>query len=169
MNIFATDKCPIKSAQNMCDTHVVKMVLESAQLLCSYLNEQGIETPYKSTHLKHPCSLWLKEIALNRSWLFEHYYALIQEYRFRYGKRHKCNDLLGLFYFNFYFEDAIEILNNSNLKFALAMPDEYKTDCPFQSYKNYYISKKHSMKREMKWTNRQPPEWFKFEEKERIK
>ena len=168
MNIFATDKCPIKSAQNMCDTHVVKMVLESAQLLCSYLNEQNIETPYKSTHLKHPCSLWLKESALNRYWLFEHFEGLLNEYKHRYNKTHACEKLRSLF-IQCFEECMWTNYFNEIEKFALAMPNEHKTDCPIQSYRKYYLSKQKTMKIKMKWTNRQPPEWFKFEEKERIK
>jgi hypothetical protein len=35
MNIFYLDKDPIKAAEYSCDKHVVKMILESAQMLCT--------------------------------------------------------------------------------------------------------------------------------------
>jgi hypothetical protein len=160
VNIFATDKNPIIAAQNLCDSHVIKMVLESAQMMCTYLNENGVQTSYRSTHKNHPCSLWLKESSLNRSWLFEHYYALLQEFRMRRDKRHKCTDLLGLFYANFHYDDALDVLLNSRLNFALAMPNQYRSSDPIESYRNYYISKQYTMKVPMRWTKRQPPDWF---------
>lgn len=60
MNIFYLDKDPKLCAQYHCDKHVVKMILESAQLLCTAVNEAaGKEVaPYKSTHVNHPCSIW---------------------------------------------------------------------------------------------------------------
>ena len=35
MNIFYVDRDPVKAAQMMCDKHIVKMILESAQMLCT--------------------------------------------------------------------------------------------------------------------------------------
>ena len=39
MNLFFIDKCPIKSAQQLCDKHVVKMVLETAQMCSTALDD----------------------------------------------------------------------------------------------------------------------------------
>ncbi len=67
MNIFILDEDITKSAQAHCDKHVVKMILESAQLLCTAVNYYAGEqvTPYKSTHMNHPCSIWVRESLAN--------------------------------------------------------------------------------------------------------
>lgn len=67
MNIFVTDISPIVSAQALDDKRVVKMILESAQLLSSaiFINSQSIYNDiYKPTHLKHPCTIWTSVILL---------------------------------------------------------------------------------------------------------
>ncbi len=71
MNIFVLDRNIRKCAQYHCDQHVSKMILESIQMLCTCLNKKGVSTPYKSTHLKHPCVLWLDESHSNFLWLKE--------------------------------------------------------------------------------------------------
>lgn len=60
MNIFVLDTDTKKCARYHCDQHVVKMILESVQILCTALNKKDISTPYKSTHQKHPCVLWVE-------------------------------------------------------------------------------------------------------------
>lgn len=64
MNIFYLDENPNLCAQYHCDRHVIKMILESAQLLCTALNVVAGQqvTPYKSTHVNHPCSIWVREL-----------------------------------------------------------------------------------------------------------
>mgnify|MGYP001825078254 FL=1 len=84
MNIFILDKDIEKCAQYHCDQHVVKMILESVQMLCTALNKKGFSTPYKSTHMNHPCVLWVEESFDNYSWLKNLSLALNSEYRFRY-------------------------------------------------------------------------------------
>lgn len=61
MNIFALDDCPIRSAQVMHDRHVVKMILESMQMISTALDAanayvaQGADTRYGNP--KYPESL----------------------------------------------------------------------------------------------------------------
>lgn len=161
MNIFVTDYNPMRASQNLCDIHVVKMVLESAQMLCTYLNEEGLITPYKSTHKNHPCSLWLKESWRNRNWLYEHFRGLIFEYEFRYNKTHKCKELMYLFVKNFEYPPVNEYINPLEpIEFTLCMPEEYKQDNSIEAYKRYYQSKQYTMKRKMKWTKREKPEFM---------
>ena len=54
MNIFCLDEDPIKAVQMMCDKHIVKMILESAQLMSTAHREldgdNANENLYKSTH-----------------------------------------------------------------------------------------------------------------------
>jgi hypothetical protein len=65
MNIFATDINPEISAINLCDKHIIKMILESAQILCTVRWSKGLYAPYNPTHTKHPCVLWAKSSLQN--------------------------------------------------------------------------------------------------------
>lgn len=93
MNIFVTDSCPVKSAQNLDDKRVIKMILESAQMLSAAMNVNGLKGPYKNTHVNHPCSIWCRKTKSNYVWLLTHFDALCSEYFFRYGKKHKCLEI----------------------------------------------------------------------------
>jgi hypothetical protein len=98
MNIFVTDINPSISARNLDDKRVVKMVLESAQMLSTALRYHGVESaPYKSTHLNHPCNVWSRESRANYEWLLKHFIALCGEYTNRYGKIHKCAQYIRVF------------------------------------------------------------------------
>ena len=61
MNIFILDLNTERCARYHCDQNVVKMILESTQIVCTVLNQKGFATPYKPTHTKHPCVLWAGE------------------------------------------------------------------------------------------------------------
>lgn len=96
MNIFVTSKCPVECAQTLDDKRVVKMVLETVQLLCTAINEEaGFQlTQYRSTHKGHPCSKWARASLDNWLWLYNHGTALCNEYTRRYGKVHKSQAVL---------------------------------------------------------------------------
>jgi len=94
MNIFITSKCPKECAKFIDDKRVVKMCLETAQMLCTAVNEMGGNAPYKSTHKNHPCNIWARLTRSNWLWLWNHGKALCKEYTYRYGKKHKCEDIL---------------------------------------------------------------------------
>ena len=72
MNIFILDTNPSSAAVQSCDKHVVKMVLETAQILCSALSIHGIATPYKATHVHHPFVKWTAETWGNAMWLWRY-------------------------------------------------------------------------------------------------
>lgn len=97
MNIFVSDACPIKSAEYLDDKRVIKMILESAQLMCTAAHAFGCEAVYRSTHANHPCSIWVRHSRENYLWLLDHFDALCAEYTKRYAKRHKCEDYRHLF------------------------------------------------------------------------
>jgi len=159
MNIFYLHRDPKIAAQMQTDKHVVKMVLESAQLLSTtqrivdgehYIDASSgrrlqrwshpvhNDMLYKATHFNHPSTKWVRESAANYKWLYEHFAALAAEYTKRYGKVHKSWSKLG------------EILSFTPEKIAdkpfttppLVMPDEYKCGDPVQSYRNYYENEK---------------------------
>lgn len=106
MNIFVLDPHPVIAARSLCDKHVVKMTLESAQILSTVvrqwfvpdrhpINEASDEVfkdvaYYRATHLHHPCVEWAGSTSENYMWLYHHFRALVDKYYFRYNKWHKC-------------------------------------------------------------------------------
>ena len=96
MNIFFLDFDVKKCAVYHCDKHVVKMILETAQLLCGvhHVVELQYEIPYKLSHKNHPCAIWSRESLSNYLYLCELGLALCEEYTYRYGKRHKSQDVI---------------------------------------------------------------------------
>ena len=96
MNIFILDTNPRKCAEYHNDKHVVKMILETAQLLCGvhWITQSTYEIPYKLSHKNHPCSIWARECIENYNWLCELGIELCEEYTYRYGKRHKSQDII---------------------------------------------------------------------------
>lgn len=164
MNIFYTDPCPVASAQNLCDKHVVKMPLESAQMLCTawrlnvdrsakdpdiWCDRQGF---YKTAFQNHPSAKWARANAKQYKWLFHHFVALCIEYQHRYGKIHKCFELISQLS-----HVPDRVITGMFTEPPLCMPDEYKGKNTITSYRDYI----HGEKRHFaKWTNRQPPSWF---------
>ena len=90
MNIFFLHEDPIEAAKLQYNKHVVKMILESAQMLCTahHHYESDVDIPYKKAHYNHPSTKWVRENASNYSWLYRHMIGLGAEYRNRYGKEH---------------------------------------------------------------------------------
>lgn len=153
MNIFVLDNNPKKCAQYHCDKHVVKMVLEGVQILCSAHWMTGGEAPYKLAHKNHPCCIWTRECVENYIWLCDLTMELCEEYTYRYGKTHKSQQVL-----EWCMTNIPKLKENGNITpFPLAMPDEYKVDCPISSYRNYYKGAKSSF---AVWKNREVPEWY---------
>lgn len=158
MNIFILSTDPVKAAQLQCDKHVVKMILESAQLLCSAHEPESFVGQYKRTHFNHPCAVWTRTRAANYDWLFEHFVALVDEYRYRYkGRFHKSSTLIESLQNTP--QDLLEdTFGKPRTPFVLAMPDKYKVKHPVSSYRVYYRSKQ--TKFHMAWTRRRKPAWF---------
>ena len=96
MNLFITSKCPIECAKFLDDKRVVKMVLETAQLLSTALrlNDYEGDDVYRMTHKGHPCTKWVAQTRMNYLWAVQHLQALCAEYTKRYGKVHKCDDMI---------------------------------------------------------------------------
>ena len=94
MNIFVLDWDVKKCATYHNDKHVVKMILETAQLLCGSHWSTGSEAPYKLSHKNHPCSIWVRQDLNNYLWLCELGLELCKEYSYRYGKRHKTQEII---------------------------------------------------------------------------
>ena len=83
MNIFVLDKDIKKCAQYHCDRHVIKMILESSQMLSTACRMNGVHDGYKATHISHPCSIWVRESLDNWFWLRDLVTELNEEYKYR--------------------------------------------------------------------------------------
>lgn len=154
MNIFYLDKNITKCAQYHCDKHIVKMILEYAQLLSTTkrLNGDDNSILYKSAFVNHPANIWVRSNIKHYKYLYLLLKAVLKEYTFRYNKIHKV-EREGLFSYLKNFP------NLPNIKFQeppKLMPDEYKVTDVVTSYRNYYIKDK---LRFAKWKKRNIPDW----------
>ena len=143
MNIFYLHEDPEVCASYFYDKHKVKMILESAQMLCTAHHEllHEPDVPYKPSHVNHPSTIWVRKNLSQYFWLYEHMLALGNEYTKRYGKEHlsitKCKEPLKL--------APINIEENTFEPPPQCMPDEYKHDDTITAYWNYYIGEKYNV------------------------
>ena len=159
MNIFVTDRCPVQSARNLPDKHIVKMPLETCQMLAIIYSDwyYGVGklykldgTPYRTSHgafRNHPCTQWAAANQYNLAWLILHGVALCDEYHQRFlPKVHTCYDVLAqaqVIYHNCF----DELLTDAAAKvtdFTRAMPESIKFDTTIDTitaYKQYLNTK----------------------------
>ena len=143
MNIFYLHPNPKVAASYFYDKHKVKMILESAQMLCTAHIALGNENvPYKKSHLNHPSSVWVRANNENYQWLYDHMLALGKEYTKRYKRTHltitKCKDILAI--------APSSIPAGSFNEPPQCMPDEYKVENDSVSaYWNYYEQEKYKI------------------------
>ena len=159
MNIFAIEGNEktgevdwIKSAKSQDNMRVVKMILESCQILSTVLNEQGIKAPYRSFNPKHPSCKWAAESSANFENLMRHCASMIEEYEERFGKNHKCKAVLARIK-ELYKPERFERKGPTQL--LLAMPEYFRSDNVVKSYRKYYASKPN-----MRYPKNKIPEWF---------
>ena len=185
INIFILDADPVKAAQLQCNAHVVKMIVESAQMLSTVhrmldgeptrvpsksgknkvkawlLGDYRNEKLYKAVHMNHPCTVWTRESKENYEWHYAHFVALCDEYTYRYGKTHKTDTELR----DILREAPKHIPSKGLTLFPLAMksnPECMFPKDPVKSYRMFYQTKQDRFK--MVWTKREVPEWFKIKE-----
>lgn len=178
MNIFVLHLDPKIAALYHCDKHVIKMILESFQILSTVhrlLDGRDIidtsgkrkmrrwvlddrymdEKLYKSTHTKHPCVLWVLESKKNYKWLYKLSFHLCKRYTFLYGKTHLCETKL-LKILRRYPKNIPQL--DHITPFAQAMPDEYKVDGDaVTAYRIYYVYGKKDI---VSWKDQIPWWWI---------
>lgn len=184
MNIFYLSADPVEAAQWMVDKHVVKMIVESAQLLSTahrVLDGQEIAEKkmvagsipvrwrntkkwklqdarepvvYQATHVNHPSCIWTRQSIENYNWLVDHFFALMAEYTHRYNKEHKCFGELS-----YMLQSPPKNLQEYDwTPMPSAMDDKYKiSEDPIDNYRNYYKFGKVNLHH---WTNRSAPQWM---------
>lgn len=157
MNIFVLDRDPAKAAEYHCDKHVVKMILETAQILSTVQWELGYEAPYKPTHRHHPCTIWAGSHILNYMWTCKLGLYLCKEYTFRYGKTHKSQAIIEWLTENP--PANLKDMTNKGYpdRFAMAMPEKYQSSDPVAAYREYYVRDKKDL---LQYTKRPVPRWL---------
>lgn len=182
MNLFVLDEDAVKAAQLQCDKHVVKMIVESAQMLSTVhrmldgvqerrrsksgktyvkywtLLDEREDLLYKAVHMSHPCTVWTSKTSGNYRWHWEHFSALCDEYRYRYQKNHSTDVQLrdALYYPPRNIPDGPMTIHPLAMK---SNPECMFPDDPVKSYRLFYQTKQARFK--MAWTKREVPEWFK--------
>lgn len=180
MNIFYVHQEPKICAQQHVDKHVVKMILEYAQLLSTahrildgveyvgksksgrkatryLLSDDREHHLYLASHLNHPSAKWTRHSACHYRWLFKLWIELMREYNYRYGKIHSAARLIP------YLKELPKNIPENGFSAPWrAMPEEFKADrsepdYTIKSYRAYYLGAKTSM---FKWKNRPQPEWI---------
>lgn len=167
MNLFILSLSQKEIAEFMMDKHVSKILLEAVQMLCSARrilepdDEEVNKNLYKLAHKNHPVTIWCRKSKANFLWTLELIECLHNEWKYRYNhpesKQHKS--YLVALYLKEHLpgDDKFEDVGLTN--FALAMPDQYKTDDAVLSYRNYYMS--NEKQKIASWKKRrEKPEWY---------
>jgi len=156
MNIFVVNEDPEQSARDLCDQHVHKMTLETAQLLCCAFPVGDAPYLRSAGHGNHPCAKWVRESSENFNWLVAHGLTLAEEFEHRYGKPHASGRVI---LWAWEHRAASEVVTQCSMTpFVQAMPDEFKRASAVDAYRAYYIGSK---VRFAKWSRtRPPPAWW---------
>lgn len=156
MNIFYLHDDPLNAARYHCDKHVVKMILEYAQLLSTAHHMlDGDDAPegiYKCTHKNHPSAVWVRQSKDNYIWTLDCFLWLLDEYEKRYHKKHKTSRLAPIL-----LQWPVNIPDVGFTQPPQCMPDEYKCEDSVEAYRNYYIGEKAYF---ASWRNTKTPEWW---------
>ena len=151
MNIFVTNRCPVQSARNLPDKHIVKMPLETCQMLSIIYSDwyygvgklyKSDGTPYRTQHgafRNHPCTQWAAANQYNLAWLILHGIALCDEYYQRYGKVHTCYDVIcqAQHIYHKCFDGDINDAAAKVTQFTRAMPESLKFDTTITTIEAY--------------------------------
>lgn len=162
MNLFVTSLSPTLAAQSLCDVRLRKMILETAQLLCTELRRRGADyMPYRPTHPMHPVTLSLRNDA-TLLWVEEYFIEAHNEYIHRFAKQHKS-------FVDCYSKIQMAIGRYANLKasgatFAnCARNDSLGLDYTHlpvpDAYRRYLLARWNLDSRLPQWTNRGALAW----------
>ena len=138
------------------DKHVVKMIVESIQILSTVNRLNGLDEGYSITHRNHPCVLWAGESKGNWEYLRYLTVGLLWEWRYRYHnssvREHKSELILA----NLSMPNIKDI---GLTEFVQCMPEYCKVQGDaIEAYRKYYVSEKQHI---ASWTKRERPYWFK--------
>ncbi len=158
VNIFFLDRDIRRAVRYHSDQHVVKMALETAQILCSALWRHGVEAPYRQTHANHPSVLWTGDSIHHYRWTRRFGLALCGEYSHRFGKIHKCQGIISEL------PTSPPIPDVGWIDPPQAMPEAYRAEDAVEGYRRYYRAEKSSFagKGPAKWSRRLIPSFMRI-------
>jgi Pyrimidine dimer DNA glycosylase len=169
MNLFILSLSTKKCAEYMFDKHIYKILLEAVQMLCTAKRILDPTDPicitnkiYKTAHINHPVSKWVRESRENFKWTLRLVKAMHREWKYRYNhpedKQHKSYLIYRILKKNIPSREKFSLKGRT--PFALAMPNKYKVECPVKSYRQYYMGeeKQHLTS----WKGRNKPKWFRI-------
>jgi len=167
MNIFVLDRSPELAAHYHNDKHVVKMIMESAQILCTVHHtldgtedaRRTVPAILRPTHQNHPVVLWAGASHGNYTWLHELMKHLGNEYRKRYNGQHVYTHTL--------WGQLTKRPHNMKAKamspFAQCMPEQYRQNDAVEAYRDYYFFEKYHI---AKWkAPSSVPDWWAIRER----
>lgn len=154
MNIFYIQETPREIATSLHDKHVVKMLLETGQMLCTALHLSAVfNTPYRPTHHSHPMVRWVASGRPQFRFTCKLGFALSNEYTHRYGKVHATASVID------WCADQLSFVPNGEWRDPpQCVPDEFFRETALEAYRDYYLAEKVGF--DSKWTNREVPAWI---------
>ena len=177
MNLFYLSKDPTECATLHCDKHVVKMIIEYAQLMSTahrmldgeeyegrtklnrrirrwkHPDETMEETLYKASHINHPTAIWVRESVEHYQHLLALWRQLCFEYTYRYGKVHETYRKLCVILSDV----PNNIPKNGFREPPQCMPEDVKSESVIEAYHKYYAVYKKDFAR---WTARPIPSFM---------
>lgn len=161
MQLFVLDYDPGRAAVMLCDVHLRKMCLETAQILSGVLFWQGralLPGMPKVYNAAHPV-IRAVETPQKINWVLLYNLALHKEYFRRFGKKHAYSDLAEK-YQHLMYQDQVKT-SFADLTFARDFKGVEITEPDIvQAYRQYYCFKKKLLKR-WSYTNTCEPDWLK--------
>ncbi len=156
MNIFAVSSNPIVCAVGLDDRRLVKMVLETCQILSTAVWERGGEGPYRRTHVNHPCCVWARENAANYMWTHRLFECLAVEYTYRFGRQHRSWSEHGERLRNEVdlFKDGFDMTPHTQ-----CTPGVESSGDVHEDYRELLRRKWEADGDRARWTRRDPPSW----------
>lgn len=160
MNIFYLHEDPVECAKFHCNSHVVKQILESAQLLSTahriidggFISKDMDENIYKVSHQFHPSFIWVKSSRANYMYLFRLFEELLKEYTYRYSAQHSSKKLLEYLKY-----PPMGMLEEEFTKFTQVVPEDCRSDNPVDAYRKYYKEYKQHL---LEYRIREYPKWL---------
>lgn len=162
MNIFVTNEDPVLAPKDLDDKRLNKMILETAQILCTAIHMSGGTATYKPTHKHHPCVVWTSVSKKNYQWLLTYFTNACAEYENRFNKIHKCKTVLLE-----ELTEGIKYINDGELTRHPNCTTNKKNNISFVHMDNITLAYRNYLKERWKydtmrpkWTNVTPPCWF---------
>jgi hypothetical protein len=155
LQIFVLSINPRRSARMLSDKDIIKMIVESSQILssCHHIyNSRYKNKLYKKIQIIDPYVIWVCKSKSNYLWLVEYLDELYKEYFFRYNKKHKSKEI-----FKFLKKVPKNLLDIGLTKFPQALPEKYKSKSAITAYRKFYASEKIYS---AKWNKRKKPKWI---------